>query len=165
MKPDLDSLKTEILDYLAKEGFVVFHGCSRRLEEIHCIEWDTQRYPDYRLFLAAARQAGAKMVVFHHREFTSGHIDHALDQLEEAETEPEDRRRIERSLRELGAYESFTCTIEISFEFGQRLYFFDLRSEWYQGYERLMDEIDVSIPEDGYDDEDDGSMGGYYSQN
>jgi hypothetical protein len=165
MKTDLDTLKTEILDYLEKEGFIVFHGCSRRLEEGKTVDWDTHRYPDYQRFLGIARQLGVKVVVFHHREFTAGHVDHALDQLEEAELDAEDRQRIEREIRSLASYEALTSTIEISYEYEERLYFFELRAEWYQEYESLMDEIDASTPEEGDEDDEDAPMGGYYSRN
>ena len=165
MKSDLDSLKTELLEYLEHEGFVVFHGCSRRLEEGKTVDWDTRRYPGYREFLNTARQAGVKMVVFHHREFTAGHLEHALEQLEATELEAEDRRRVGRSRRSLRGDEAFTSTIEISYEYAERLYFFELRAEWYQEYDDLMDEIDASIPGEEYDDDEDAPMGGYYSRN
>ena len=165
MKQDLDLLKAEIAEALEREGFVVFHGYSRRLDDMDTVDWDTQRYPDYHEFLKAARQAGVKMIVFHHREFTAGHVEQALDQLEDSEMEPEDRRRVERGLRALRAHESSTSAIEISFEHAERLYLFDLRAEWFQEYERLMDEIEAATPEEDYEGDEDASMGGYYSRN
>ena len=166
MKLDLDSLKTEILAYLEKENFVIFHGYSRRLEETDIVEWDSHRYPDYRLYLKAAKQAGVKIVTIHHREFTSGHVEHGMDQLEETELEQEDRRRLEKALRELGGYESFTCAIEMSFEIAQRLYFFELRAEWYDEFQTLMDEIDAAVNRVDYEEDEEGPMGGgYYSRN
>ena len=98
MKLDLDSLKSEILEYLSKEGLIVFHAYSRRLDDVPAVAWDSERYADFRLFLETAKKAGAELIVFHHREFTGTYVDHALAVLEDTELEPDDRRRIERRL-------------------------------------------------------------------
>jgi hypothetical protein len=166
MNLDLDSLKTEILEHLSTEGFVIFHGYSRLSETDSFVAWDTDHTPDFRVFLSAAQGAGIRLIVFHRREFTAAHIEDASDRLEASNVTVEEQRTMERRLRALKAYEGFTCAIELSFDHQGRVYLFSLRSEWYEDYLDLLEQIEASMPDDfDDDDEDDGSMGGYYSRN
>jgi hypothetical protein len=103
------------------------------------------------------------MIVYHFREFSSVHLDDAGDRLEDAELGPDERRTIERRLRDLRAYEGFTCAIELSFDYQGRVYVFNLRSDWYEDYFDLLSEIDAAIPDN--EGEEDDAMGGYYSRN
>jgi hypothetical protein len=162
MNLNLDALRTEILERLEAEEFVVFHGYSRLGEADSFVAWDVDRQPDYRKFLDAARRAGVKLIVYHFREFTHAHLEDATERLEECEVSADERRALDRRLRDMRSYEGFTCAIELSFEFEARVYLFNLRAEWYEDYLDLLEEIDASITDD---DGDDDSMGGYYSRN
>lgn len=163
MKQNLDTLKSEILDQLAAQGFVVFHSYSRDVEEAGAVFWDIHHYPDFRPFLEAARQLGVKLVTFHHREFTREATEDAFDRLEECEISPEERRSCERRLREMGGYEGFTCAVELGFEYDKQLYLYSLQTAWYTEFLDLLDEIDGYVPEGGAEDE--GPIGGYFSKN
>jgi len=163
MSLNLDELKNEILAHMESEGFVVFHGYSRLAESDSFVAWDTDRFPDYRKFLAAARSAGVKLVVFHSREFSATHLEDAAEHLEESDLSVEERRSIERRLRDLRSYEGFTCAVELSFDYDGRVYLFNLRSEWYDDYLDLVEELDGALPDEQEDGDD--SMGGYYSKN
>ena len=55
MKPNLDTLKTEIEHHLEESGMAVFYGYSRGLESMQGVYWDCDQYPDYRLFVKAAQ--------------------------------------------------------------------------------------------------------------
>src|SRR6185295_4640768 len=96
MKLNLDSLKTEIQSYLNDNGFVVFHSFSRSLDDMPEVDWDTRRYPDYKDFLNVAKSLDAKLIVFHHREFTADIIDRAIDDLPGANFDYEDQRIYEQ---------------------------------------------------------------------
>ena len=75
----------------------------------------------------------------------------------------EERRAWEKKLRELRAYLGFTCTLEMTFDHGARTYVFDLRTDWYDEFCDLIEDIDAAFPDD---DEDTGSFGsGYFSRN
>ena len=163
MSVDLDSLKNEILDRLGKEDLVVFHGYSRLADTDSFVAWDTDRYPDFRLFLGAAKKAGARMIVFHERKFSSEHVEDVRDRLEACDLTVEERRNLERRLSELRAYEDFTCALELSFDYQGRVYLYDVYSEWYDDYLELLDEVDIASPDE--EAEEDESMGGYYSRN
>ena len=45
---------------------------------------------------------------------------------------PDERRMTERRLKELRAYDGFTCAIELSFDMGQRAYIFELRTDFWR---------------------------------
>jgi hypothetical protein len=163
MSLNLDSLRSEILEYLESQSFVIFHGYSRLADTDSFVAWDTDRFPDFHAFVNAAKNAGIRLIVFHFREFTRTHVDEATERLEDCEVTVEEKRTMERRLRELRGYEGFTCAIEISFDFENRVYLFNLRADWYEDYLDLLEDIDASIPDE--DGEDDDSMGGYYSRN
>jgi len=163
MTLNLDELKKEVLAYMEAEGFVVFHGYSRLAATDSFVAWDSDRLPDYRAFLGAAKKSGAKMIVYHFREFSAAHLAEAAEQIEDGELEADEQRDMERRLRKLRSYEGFTCALELSFDHEGRIYLFNLRAEWYDDYLDLMEELEVALPEG--EDGEDGPMGGYYSQN
>ncbi len=164
MKLNLDSLKSEIQTYLNDNGFLVFHGFSRSLDDMPEVDWDTKRYPDYKQFLNIAKRLEIRLVVLHHREFSSNVIDHAIEDLPSSGYEYEDQRAFEQRLRELSVYEGFTCLIEISFDYQGTLYLFELRTEWFSELNHLLEELAINS-EDEDDEADADPLGGYYSKN
>ena len=68
-------------------------------------------------------------------------------------------------LRELRAYDGFTCAIELSFDENGRVFMFELRTDWYEEFSDLLDEIDSAIPHAEDDEPDEGPIGGYFSKN
>ncbi len=163
MNLNLDTLKSEILEFMEAEDFVIFHGYSRLAETDSFVAWDTDRLPDFKTFLAAAKNAGVRLIVFHDRQFAAAHLDDAAERLEDSDLSPEERRKTERRLTELTEYEGFTCAIEISFDYQGRVYLFSVRSDWYDEYLDLLEDLDASAGDD--DEDEDDSMGGYYSRN
>ena len=164
MKPNLDILKPEIELYLEEAGMAVFYGYTRPLESAPAVYWDCEQYPDYRLFVQCARSAGAKLIVFHQREFFSEHIDEALEKLHACELPPQDSRRFEEQLTDLRAYEGSVSAIELSFDHEGRVYLFDLRTEWFDEFAELIEDIHLLIP-DPTDSDDDSPISGYFSRN
>ncbi len=57
---NLDTLKREILEYLESSGFAVFHSHPGGLEGLPMVTWDTERYPDYQMFLEARGKSAAR---------------------------------------------------------------------------------------------------------
>jgi hypothetical protein len=163
MKPNLDTLKDSMLEQLQAQGFAVFHGLCRHGESHPMAWWDTHRQPEFQTFLAAARQAGATLIVFSHLEFFEAMVEDALDQLEDCDLPPSDRRAIELRLREMQGYLGFTCALELSFDHGGRAYVFEVRAEWYSEFLRILEDIDALEPDDDEDEED--STGEFFSRN
>lgn len=163
MKPNLDILKPEIELYLEEAGLAVFYGFSRSLESAPAVHWDCDQYPDYRLFVQTARAAGAKLMVFHQREFFSEQVDEAIEKLHACELPVQESRHFEERLNDLRAYEGSICTIELSFDHQDRVYLFDLRTEWFDEFSEIQDEIQLLAPDPDSDDE--SPIGGYFSRN
>jgi len=163
MSINLDALKEEIEQHLADKELNVFRGYSRLMDSLPIIYWEAERYPDFRDFLQVAQKADAKIVVFHQREFTPDHIENALERLDEAEVPAEERRSMERRLKELRMYEGFTCAIELSFDYEGRIYVYDVRSDWYEELNDILDDLNAYSPE--IDEDDEGPISGYFSQN
>ena len=116
MTPDLDKLKNDLPPELEKRGFVVFRGVSRADEENAVINWDTVGHPGYENFLDCAEKLGAKVIVFHTREFEQSSLDDLHDELEAADLPPSERRELERRLKALKPYTGFTANLEMRFD-------------------------------------------------
>ncbi len=164
MKPNLENLKLEIEGYLAKEGMAVFHGYSRLTDQLPIVYWNTEEHSDYKLFTHAAKASGARMIVFHHREFTPDEIEDAKDRLETCDLPREEYHKIERRIDELRAYEGFTCAIELSFDAGNRIYVFELRTSWYEELTDMLDDLEI-LDDTGVREDDEGPIGGFFSKN
>ena len=165
MRPNLDNLRHEIEQHLESRGMAVFRSFPRAGSEgslPDAIYWDWKNYPDYREFVEAACAVGVRMVTLYAREFTSDIIETSLSHLSETELEREDRRAFDARLNEMRAYEGFTCQIELSFDHAQRTYVFEVRTEWFDELNDLVERI-----EDSYQDEegDENPLSGYYSNN
>jgi hypothetical protein len=164
VKLNLDTIRTEIDQYLQTAGFVVFYGFARS-EEAKTVEWDVERHADYKQFLGVARQLDVKLIVLHHRHFDASLVDRALEDIENAELEYDDRRTIEARLRELSKYDGFTCALELSFDYQHTMYTFDLEAEWYSELSDLLVQLDLGFDPDAEDDDEGEPYGGYYSKN
>ena len=75
--------------------------------------------------------------------------------------ERDERRAVELRLNEIRAYEGFTCQIELCFDHAQRTYVFDIRTEWFDELNDLIERMDDFFE----DDEDENPLSGYYSNN
>ena len=165
MDLNLDTLKREILEYLDSTGFAVFHSSPGGLEGLPLVLWDSEGFPDYQMFLDVARKAGCKMIAFASREFESSDLDDLLGQLEDCEMTREERREHEGRLRKMRIFEGVTCSLELAFDYHNRLYVYELQPDWYEEFLNIEDEIISSLA--GDDDEDDGgdALGPYFSKN
>lgn len=163
MDLNLSTLKREILDYLEKSGFAVFHSHAGALEGLPMVTWDTERYPDYQIFLETARQIGCKMILFASRDFEAAEIEETLEQLEDSDISAEERRELERRVRAMRGYEGVTCSLELAFDHHARMYVYELRPDWYEEFIGVCEEITSHLPAE--EEEDDGSLGGLYSNN
>src|SRR3954452_12576706 len=151
MALDLESLRGEIQSYLDASDIPVFFGYHRTIDALTQIAWDVESHPDFRDFIAAGRKAGAKLIVFTHIAFSLDQIDEALDQLEQSDLTREEKRNFEGRLRQLQAYEGFTCSLELSFTLENSTYTFDLHTDWYNSLNDILAELDFAT-----DDEEDG---------
>jgi len=160
---NLDTLKREILEYLDSSGFAVFRSHPGGLEGLQLVTWDSERYPDYQMFLETARKIGCKMIVFASRDFEESEMEEALEELEECDIPADERLDFERRLRGTRGYEGITCSLELAFDHHARMYVYELRPDWYEEFLGICDEISSHLPEEL--DEDDASLGGFYSNN
>ncbi|MGD1091254.1 MAG: hypothetical protein ABSB35_04575 [Bryobacteraceae bacterium] len=160
MKLNLDTLRSEIQDYVESRGMVVFHGSPREGGDPPSVYWDTKGHPDYHAFLGAAESAGVRLVTLWANDFSDELIDDALDRLQTSGIPREESRALRTHLTEMRAYSGFICQIELSFDLGPRVYIFDLRTEWFDDLNDLLDRIDAT-----FDDDDEEALGGYFSKN
>ena len=165
MRNDLDTLKNEIEAALAGTDFVVFHGYGREVDPPAPVRWDVEHYPDPTAFLAVAQKAGARIIVFHHREFVRGSVEEALEDLQSADLARDEQRDLERRLRKLHDYEGFTCSIELSFHADGVIYLYDTTTAWFDEFVSVIDQLEDAL--DSVDDDNGSEPGplGYFSKN
>ncbi len=163
MALDLETLRAEIKAYFDDSGIAVFHGYRRAVDTLNYVYWDIETYPHFTDFLSVGRKAGARLFVFHHRAFSLDQIDEALDQLEDSDLSREEKRNFENRLRQLQAYEGFTCAVELSFTVDSQTYVYELHTEWYQALNDILAELEALAEEQ--EERDDGTLGGYFSNN
>jgi hypothetical protein len=165
---NLDTLKQELPDYIAAEGFAVFRGQPGSFETVANIFWDTEAHPEYQAYLNVAKMSGARVIIFAHREFEADEIGEALDQMQDCDLSLEQQRSMERSLVDLRGYVGNTCSLEMAFDHQGRLYVYELVTDWFQTYLDLSDLLISAASGDfdnGGEDGTDSSYGGYYSKN
>lgn len=163
MQDNLDVLKTEVQDYLDHNGFSTFIGHARGYEDEGVVWWDVEKAPDYQAFLKTAEAVGIRLIVFHTRELSETILDEAMEELENAGVDREQRRTYKKRLEEFRHYTGFTCVVELSFTHDNQVYLFEMKTEWYNELNEILDDLMVSG--DPFGEEDDGSLGGYYSKN
>jgi hypothetical protein len=165
MRQDLDTLCAEVERELASSGLVVFRGFNRGLESRPQVDWDVAAEPDFRLFLGCAKKLGAGIVVFSAQKLKASMLERAQDQLETADLPPDEYREFERKLRKLRGYEGFTCSLEISFDHQGVTYIFHMATTWYDEFLDMLNDLDEYAEGLPADEDEEGPMGGYYSQN
>ena len=169
MDLNLDALKEEILRFLDASQFAVFRGHAGALDEIPVITWDSESFPDYRMFLDAASRSGEKVIIFIAAVFDDEDIADVEADVELSGLDREHVRSIEQRLNRFRSYIGKTCFIQIAFDHHSRLYVYEMQPDWYNEYLELTDELDVMLPHEHEHDEEDGgddeTLGGFYSNN
>jgi hypothetical protein len=161
---NLDTLKREILEYLDSSSLAVFHGSPGGLDGQSMVLWDTERHPDYQMFLDVAVKSETRVIIFASREFQPADTEDLLAQLDDLDLTREDKREYEKRLRELRVHEGVTCSLELAFDYHSRLYVYEMQPDWYDEFLSVEDEI-MSLMADREDTDDDEPMGGYFSKN
>ena len=164
MDLNLDTLRHEVLEYLESAGFAVFHGHPGGVEGPPVVLWNTEHYPDFRMFLEVARKAGINLVVYSTREFEAADIDDLMAQLDDCDLTREERRDYESRLREMRIFEGVTCSLDLAFDHHSRLYVYEVQPDWYEDFLGVEDEI-VSRMADEEDPDEGDSLHGYFSKN
>ena len=164
MDLNLDTLKQDILRHLEQSEFTLFRAESGSMDNLPSVLWDVERYPDYQMFLDAARKSGASMILFASREFTEAELDEVPAQLEDLDLPREERREFERQVKSLRAHQGSTCEIEIAFQHQSFLYIYSTQPDWYEEFQDLSDELSIHMPINDGNEQDPG-LGGFYSNN
>ena len=167
MRTNLDSLRTEILEFLGSRGMVIFYSFPSVSEPHSEIYWDTAAHPDFHEFVSAAEAAGVRMVTLSSTQLEEELLDGALERLADANLERDERRVIESRLKEIRGYAGFTCQIELAFDLAARTYILDLRTDWFDDLNDLIDGLDDSFEDEDEDEDEDEAPGGggYFSRN
>ncbi len=166
-RPNPQIAKDEILQFLKKEGLSVFHVEPDMWPENRSVWWDTEREPDYKKFVAIAKAAGVKQVLYLDEDLQDTTVKSAQASLEMARLDPEEYREYAHALAEFRSYEGFTCRVCIGYALESIFYWYDLEALWYMDFLDLIDELHAASFAYRRDDDEDGEppMGNFYSNN
>jgi hypothetical protein len=165
---NLDTLKQTISQDLERSDFAVFRHDSGAFNASLVITWDSETFPDYQMFLDAARKLGIKMIMFATREFDESELTEAEDDLEASDLSREDRREYASSLKAVKEHVGSTCSIELAFQYETHFYVYEARPDWYEEFVNVSDEVialSADLGEEDDDESEDDNMGGFYSKN
>ena len=164
MDLNLDTLKSSIAEHLEKSDFAVFHHDPGTFNINQVVTWDIETFPDFGMFLDTARKLGVRMILCSTRTFEESELAEAEEDLESSEMSREDRRDYGKTLKSFREYAATTCSIELAFQHETHFYLYEARSDWYDEFVGITEEVltfgDSDEEEDGGD-----SMGGFYSKN
>ena len=149
MDLNLDTLKREILEYLESSGLAVFHSAPGGLEGLPMVLWDTERHPDYQMFLDTALKTRRQDdSVRRARVRLPPRSTRPSRQLDDCDFSREERRDLRSRLRELRVHEGVTCSLELAFDHHSRMYVYEMQPDWYDEFLSIGDEIAVHLPAD-----------------
>ncbi len=165
MTNDLGSIVPEVETAVKELGLVLFHGKSRIASDLIFIEWDSERRPDYREFLAVANSCGVKLVCLHDYKFEAQELEEALAAVKDGDLSTQERRGIEKQLNALQMYVGFTCGLELSFDYQDNVYYFHLRTPWRTEFIQIMTTLDEQLFDTELDERDEPMGGSFFSRN
>lgn len=165
MDINLDTLKQTISEELERSEFAVFRHDAGIFDASLVITWDSETFPDYQMFLDAARKLGIKMVMFAAREFDESEAVEAEDDLEVCDLPRDDRRDYASAFKKIREHIGSTCSIELAFHFETHFYLYEARADWYEEFVDLNEEVLSFTPAAEEDEPEDDGMGGFYSNN
>lgn len=161
MAQSLESLRSNLAQLAKEHGIGVFYGLSRLMDNLPIVHWDGARHPNVSEFLEIASKLAIPVLVVHERQFLPEHIEDALEQLEDAELDPSERKDLDARIRNLSLHLGEICLVEASFDYNGRVYMYTAETDWYEQLTDLLDEIESS-----YQNDDPGNgLGGYFSRN
>ena len=163
MALDLETLRNDVQAYFDEAGLPVFYGYYRLMDATNQVNWDVEMHPDFREFLATGQRAGVQLFVYSYQSFSLDQIDDALELLDDSMLPPDEKRSFETRLRQLQAYEGFTCSLDLSFSFNGQTYTYGRETEWYQSLNEILAELEVMGDVEEPAEED--GLGGYFSKN
>jgi hypothetical protein len=162
---NIETLKSEILEYLESTDFAVFRSHAGGLEGMSVITWDTERCPDYRAFLDTARKAGEKLILFASREMAEEEVEEAVGELVDTDFPRDERRELENRLAKAQRHVGATCALELAFGHNTHFYVYEARPDWYEDFLEACDDISSVLSIEGGEEAGSDGLGGFYSNN
>ena len=77
----------------------------------------------------------------------------------------DDRREYAKALGEFREHTGATCSIELAFQYETHFYLYEARSDWYDEFVSVNDEVMAFGAVDDDEVDSDGGLGGFYSKN
>ncbi len=153
MTDDLTSLKDDMTAFIEGHGMRRFHGYVD--EDVQSIMWKGRENPDaWKDFVELAKAAGASFLTMDSVMLERSELDYLTERLRSAPYVNEEEVEESRWLR---AYIGKTGFLQLGFPWQGTLFLFEVSTDWYDHYQRLLDLVDdfggLAIDEADQDDE------------
>lgn len=135
MQEDLSNLKDDMTAFIEGHGMRRFHGYVD--EDVQSIMWKDRENPDaWKDFVELAKAAGAPFLTMDDVVLDREELDYLTDRLGHSEYVNEDDLEEARFLRN---YVGRTGFIQLGFPWQGTVFLYEVSTEWYERYQRLLD--------------------------
>jgi hypothetical protein len=156
--PTIAALARASQEALEAAGIAVFYSQQRKPTE-NSVGWDFARNEDSRGFIAVAVALGIKVACLAQSHFHSTVVERLIEEAREAGLDRE-ARECERELKKLKHHLDEACALQLSFDYLDRTYTFEVMAEWYADYLNLAVALEAKLDaleeDDESEDDDDG---------
>ncbi len=153
MQDDLTSLKDDMTAFIEGHGMRRFQGYVA--DDVQSVLWDAGDNPEsWKDFVELAKAASAPFLTMNDMLLERTDVDYLVTRLQKANyTNEED---VEEA-RWLKTYVGKTGFLQLGFPYQGMMFLYEVSSDWYDRYQRLLDLADefgsIMIDEPGQDDE------------
>lgn len=150
---DLTTLKDDMTAFIEGHGMKRFHGYVT--EEVHSVMWrQAENQDEWKDFVELAKASGAPFLTMNDVVLEKNDLDFLLNRLKNATFPDDDDIEEARYLR---TYVGKTGFVQLGWPFQGVLFLYELSTEWYERYQRLLDVAEgmggLVIDESDQDDE------------
>ena len=166
MALDLETLRKEMQAHLEKSGMPIFFGHHRMLDSLIQVSWDTEGHPDFREFIETAVNPGLSWWCLIRPLSSSTKLTRLWKNWKPPILRAKKSAISKRASSNCRPMKASLAPSQLSFALEGRLYLFELRTDWYDSMRDILNELEVATdPFSDEEEEEEGPIGGYFSNN
>jgi hypothetical protein len=155
MLENLNSLRDDMTAFIEGHGMRRFPGYIT--EEVASVTWDAAENPDsWKDFVELAKAAGATFLTMNEVTLDKEELDFLIERLRQA---PRSGSEDIEEARLLRTYTGKTGFVQLGWPYQGVMFLFEVSTEWYERYQRLMDFAEemgsLMVEEDETDEDED----------
>ncbi len=138
MSDDLSSLKDDMVAFILGHGMSRFQGYVT--EDVHSVMWDPRDNPEsWKDFVELAKKAGCAFLSMDEEVLERDELDYLVQRLQQATYPSDDDIEEARWLR---SFVGKTGFLQLGWPHQGIMFLFEISTEWYERYQRLLDLVE-----------------------